>query len=172
MMMMTTISLICKSSYQCFDLAGRVLSFYRTEDLKEIILTAYRAVLTLIPKLKKFLPFQDNADTELLYNVVAAVRIAHTPHSALIYVVQMQRGCSVARSEAIRRIKQSKFDYLAAGQKPVKIDSQIRDKSLHGLNHPEIGRLLIPAEYLLDGMRTPMRTPISPCNHLLITFSA
>jgi hypothetical protein len=71
------------------------------------------------------------------------------PAIALTYVTQMQGGCNAARSEAIRRIKQNMFMYLAAGRKPVKIDSQVKDKSSRGLNHPEIGRLLIPAEHLL-----------------------
>lgn len=62
----------------------------------------------------------------------------------------MQGGCNAARSEALGRIKQNTFAYLAAGQKPVKIDLRARDKSLRGLNSPEIGRLIIPAEYILD----------------------
>lgn len=62
----------------------------------------------------------------------------------------MQGGCNAARSEAIRRIKLNTVAYLAAGRKPVKIDFGIKDKSLCGLNSPELGRLLIPAEKLRD----------------------
>ena len=62
----------------------------------------------------------------------------------------MQGGCNTARSEAIRRIKQNAAIYLAAGRNPVKIGSQIRDKSTLGLNNPLTGRLIIPADRLLE----------------------
>jgi len=36
--------------------------------------------------------------------------------------------------------------YLTAGPKPIKIDSQIKDKGLRGLHDHKFGRLLIPAD--------------------------
>jgi hypothetical protein len=56
----------------------------------------------------------------------------------------------MARSKAIRWIKQSTFVYLEAGQKPIKVDLELKDKASHGLNHPDLGWLLIPAERLHD----------------------
>lgn len=67
------------------------------------------------------------------------------------YIVQMQWGCNTARSEAVRRIKLNMIAYLAAGPKPIRIDAQTietKDKSSLGLNDPDFGRLLIPAEYV------------------------
>jgi hypothetical protein len=58
----------------------------------------------------------------------------------------------MARSEAIRRIKDNTVRYLTAGRTPIRVDPnwQVMDKALHGLNDPVIGRLLIPAEDLLE----------------------
>jgi hypothetical protein len=120
--------------------------FYRTDEEKELIHTAYKSILRLIPKLKKLLPIQADVDSEYLYRVLNAVRRAHTPHDVLTYVIQMQGGCNTARSETIRRIKLNIIVYLGAGQNPIKINSQ--DKSWCGLNNPVIGRLLIPAKYV------------------------
>jgi uncharacterized protein YktA (UPF0223 family) len=127
--------------------------FYNTDEEKELLLTAYRAILDLIPKLKKLVPIQNDLDeeSEYFYKVVDAVRSsAHTPCVVLMYIVQMQGGCNTARSEAIRRIKQNTVAYLAAGRKPVKVDLQTKDKSSRGLNNPDFGRLIIPAEHLID----------------------
>lgn len=104
----------------------------------------------MIPKLKKLLPIHDNADREYFYRVVNAVSNAHTPGDVLTYVIQMQGGCLTARSEAIRRIKLNTITYLGAGKNPVKFDTQVKDKSLRGLNNSSTGRLLIPAEYALE----------------------
>jgi hypothetical protein len=54
----------------------------------------------------------------------------------------------MARSKAIRRIKDNTVKYLAAGPRPIKVDPQIKDKALRGFNDPNLGRLLIPAEDL------------------------
>ena len=67
----------------------------------------------------------------------------------------MQGGCSMARSEAIRRINQNTAMYLAAGPNPVKFDPQVKDKSLRGLNNPDIGRLFIPAKDVLKWDEDP-----------------
>jgi hypothetical protein len=118
-------------------------------------LTAYKAILDFIPKLKKLLPIQDDSDPDYFYGVVNSVRTsAHTPLDALTNdtFLQMQIGCSMARSEAIRRVKDNLVRYLASGRRPVNVDPHwhTKDKVLRGLNDPEIGRLLIPAEDLLD----------------------
>ena len=130
--------------------------FCRTQQQKDFLITAYKAILGLIPKLRKILPIRGDVDAEeYFYKVVNAVRSAHIPHNPLTYITQMQGGCSVARSESIRRIKQNIVVYLGAGRKPVQIDTQMKDKSLRGLNHPQIGRLLVPAEHLLDWDEDP-----------------
>lgn len=54
----------------------------------------------------------------------------------------------MARSEAIRRVKDNTIRYLAAGETPVMVDPQSNNKALRGLNSVEFGRLLIPAEEL------------------------
>jgi hypothetical protein len=130
---------------------ARYSSFYRTDEEKEIITTAYNSILIFIPKLKTLLPIQDGADPAYFYGVVNAVRSAHTSRSAQTYaIVQMQFGSNMARSEVIRRIKDNMVKYLAAGRRPVRLDPNWKssDKALHGLNHPVIGRLLIPADDL------------------------
>jgi hypothetical protein len=62
----------------------------------------------------------------------------------------MQGGCNTARSESINRIKQNMVMYLAAGRNPVIFDLQAKDKSSCGLNNTHIGRLLIPAQDVLE----------------------
>jgi hypothetical protein len=63
----------------------------------------------------------------------------------------MQEGCSSARSDTIRRIKDNTGKYLGAGPIHVKVDySQIQYKALRGLNDSNIGRLLIPADQLYE----------------------
>jgi hypothetical protein len=127
--------------------------FYRNDDEKEVIMTAYKAILGLVPKLRRLLPIQDDADPAYFYGVVNAVRSAHTSCSAQIYAtIQMQVGSNMARSEAIRRIKDNMIKYLAAGQRPLKVDPdwQSSNKALHGLNHPLIGHLIIPAANLSE----------------------
>lgn len=58
----------------------------------------------------------------------------------------------MARSEAIRRIKDNLARYLAAGGNPVLISPHLQgmDKASRGLNHQDIGRLIIPAEDLAE----------------------
>lgn len=122
------------------------ISFYRTEDEKELLLTAYKAILGLIPKLKRYLPIKEGADHEYFYEVVNVVHSsAHTPcdTSTLMYITQMQGGCNTACSELLRWIKQNMFIYLGAGPNPIRIDLQANDKSMLGLNNPETGCLLI-----------------------------
>ena len=126
------------------------ISLYRTDEEKDLLVTAYKAILNLIPKLKKHIPIHEDADFDYFYSIVNAVCGAYTHRDALTYVTQMQGGCNMARSEAIRRIKQNMIVYLAAGRNPLRFDSQSKDKSSRGLNHPITGRLLIPAEYVLD----------------------
>ncbi len=58
----------------------------------------------------------------------------------------MQVGCNMAWSKAIRHVKENTMKYLTAGPKPIKIDSQIKDKGLRGLHDHKFGRLLIPAD--------------------------
>jgi hypothetical protein len=130
--------------------------FYRPQKRVDFLIAAYKAILCLIPKLNKILPIQGDADAEeYFFKVANAVRSAHIPHHLLTYIMQIQGGCSLARSESIRRVKQNMVVYLGAGRKPVKIDTQIMDKSLRGLNHPQIGHLLIPAEHLLKWDEDP-----------------
>lgn len=83
-----------------------------------------------------------------------------------------------ARSEAIRRINQNMFMYLGAGRKPIKIDSQLKDKSLCGLNSLEIGRLIIPAEHLPKWDADPnayvarsMRLPVDNISSTMDAFN-
>jgi hypothetical protein len=58
----------------------------------------------------------------------------------------------MARSEAVRRIKENMPRYLAAGQRPVNVGQHWKssDKSMRGLNDPQFGRLLIPAGDLAE----------------------
>ncbi len=58
----------------------------------------------------------------------------------------MQVGYNMAWSEAIRCVKENTMKYLAVSSKPIKIDSQIKDKGLHGLHDHEFGWLLILAD--------------------------
>lgn len=106
------------------------LMSYRTEEEKSLLVTAYRAILALILKLKTYLPIQEDADTEYFYKVVTEVCNVHMPQNALMYVMQMQKGCDMACSEVIRWINQSMIMYLAAGPNSVRIDSHIKDKLL------------------------------------------
>jgi hypothetical protein len=56
----------------------------------------------------------------------------------------------MARSETIKRIKDNMVRYLVAGQNPVLVDVhwQARGRGSSGINDPDIGRLLIPADDL------------------------
>lgn len=60
----------------------------------------------------------------------------------------MQEGYNAARSNAFKHIKDNTVNYLASGPKPIKVDAHIKHKGLHGLNDPNIGRLIIPAKEL------------------------
>jgi hypothetical protein len=60
----------------------------------------------------------------------------------------MQDGCNASRSEAIKWIKDNTVKYLTAGHTPIRVDGQVEHKALRGLNDPNIGRLLIPADTL------------------------
>jgi hypothetical protein len=62
-------------------------SIFRKDEEREILLTAYEAILKLIPKLKMLLPIEDDADPHYFYKVVNAVRNAHTPRDTLTYTV-------------------------------------------------------------------------------------
>ncbi len=71
----------------CANLIWHHTSFFREEGEKDLILSAYSAILNLIPKLKKMLPTKDDADREYFNKIVNAVRSAHTPCRAMTYVV-------------------------------------------------------------------------------------
>jgi hypothetical protein len=101
------------------------------------------------------LPYQTDANEQYFYEVVDAACSPHTPCVSLTNVIQMQDGCHAARSEAIKRIKDNTIRYLTAGQRPVKVDERVRYKPLRGLNDPDIGRLLIPAQDLHEWDRDP-----------------
>jgi hypothetical protein len=111
--------------------------------------------MKLIPKLTNILTYQADADTDYIYDVISAVRSAHTSCDAMTYVIQMQEGCNAARSEAIKRIKDNTIRYLAAGRTPIKVDAQVEHKALRGLNDHNIGRLLIPAQDLHEWETDP-----------------
>lgn len=124
--------------------------FHRTDEEKELFLTAYKGILSLIPKLKRLLPIQKGTNPNYFYNVMRVVCSVHTVRNLLMDIMQMQGACNMAHSKAIRCIKQNIVRYLEAGQVPIKLDTQARDKSLHSLNNPITGQLLIPAEYVLN----------------------
>lgn len=52
-----------------------------------------------IPKLKKKLLYQADANARYFYNVVEAVCSAHTPCDSLMNVKQMQDGCNASRGD-------------------------------------------------------------------------
>lgn len=62
----------------------------------------------------------------------------------------MQKGCNSARSEAVKRINQFTDKYLDSGTRPIKCDARTMAKTYRGLNHPQIGRLIIPAEHVVE----------------------
>ena len=66
------------SMYALYFYLTRRISSCRTEEVKERVIIAYKAILGLIPKLKKLLPIQDDADPEYFFKVVNAVSNAHT----------------------------------------------------------------------------------------------
>jgi hypothetical protein len=53
------------------------MPLYRKAEDKDLMLGAYKAILDLIPKLKRLLPVQEDADSEYFYGVVNAVRTAY-----------------------------------------------------------------------------------------------
>jgi hypothetical protein len=88
---------------------------YSSARERGLLLTAYHAIVKLIPKLTNILTYQANVDTDYIYNVISAVHSAHTSCDAMTYVIQMQEGCNAAHSEAIKWIKDNTTQYLAAG---------------------------------------------------------
>jgi hypothetical protein len=62
----------------------------------------------------------------------------------------MQKGCNSARSEAFNRINLFTDRYLESGTRPVKCDLTTTRKTSRGLNHPQIGRLIIPVEHVAE----------------------
>ena len=78
-----------------------------------------------------------------------AKRIQPAVYDTNINTLQIQHGCSSARSEMTRRIKDNMIRYLGAGQNPVQVEHHVSVyKAFRGLHDPNIGRLLIPAEDL------------------------
>lgn len=146
----TTRTATCTSSMLQYLNLPLYRSFYRSAEEKGLLLTAYRAILKLIPKLKSILTYHADADAEYFSDVVNAVSNVHISYDAMMYVnnIQMQEGCNAARSEAIKRIKDNTIRYLTAGRTPIKVDALVEHKALRGLNDRNIGRLLIPAEEL------------------------
>jgi hypothetical protein len=63
----------------CAALTCRHMSFFRKHEERKLVLSAYNAILNFIPKLKRILPLEDDADPEYFYKVVEAVRSLHTP---------------------------------------------------------------------------------------------
>jgi len=144
-----------RNVYAIYAIVIHILSphtpFYSSVEEKALLLTAYREILKLIPKLKNMLPYQVDGDGEYLNCVVDAVSSAHISCDTMTIVIQMQEGCNAARSEAIKRIKENTIKYLAAGKTPIQVDvQQVQHKALRGLNERNIGRLLIPASELED----------------------
>ena len=68
----------------------------------------------------------------------------------LISIVQIQKGCNAARSDTFKRINQLTGRYLNSGTRPIHLNKKIVEKGLHGLNHPQIGRLIIPAKHVAE----------------------
>ena len=62
----------------------------------------------------------------------------------------MQRGCSTAHSETFKRVNQFMDKYLNSGNRPILCDARTIGKTSRGLNHPQIGRLIIPAAYVAE----------------------
>jgi len=81
----TTVFVTCAYFLRPFDPA-KCTSFYRKDEEKGFILTAYKAILDLIPKLKRFLPIEDDTDPDYFYKIVNAVRSAYTLCDALTQV--------------------------------------------------------------------------------------
>ena len=94
-------------------------------------------------------------DLEYFYEVVEAVRSAHTSCDTVTYVIQMQEGCNAACSKVIKHIKDNTIKYLKAGWTPITVDDQVEHKALRGLNDYNIGCLLIPAESLHEWDKDP-----------------
>lgn len=69
----------------------------------------------------------------------------------------MQKGCNAARSDTFKRINQFTDRYLNLGTKPIICNAGTTVKMSRGLNHPQIGRLIIPAEQVAEWDEDPER---------------
>jgi hypothetical protein len=149
---MTTIT--CTSSILSYNNLPPHASFYSSVEEKRLYLSAYRAILNLVSELRDIVSAADG-DANYLYDVLNAVRNTHISPEPLMYDSQMQDGCNAARSEAIRRIKDNTVKYLGSGRTPIVVDAQVDYKALRGLNDPNTGRLLIPADSLEEWDEDP-----------------
>jgi len=50
----------------------------------------------------------------------------------------------------LKRVNQFMDKYLNLGTKPIQCDARTMGKTHHGLNHPQLGRLIILAEYVAE----------------------
>jgi hypothetical protein len=73
----------------------------------------------------------------------------------LISIVQMRKGCNTARSDTFKRVNQFLDRYLNSGTRPIQCDARTLAKSSRGLNHPKIGRLIIPERYVAEWDENP-----------------
>jgi len=64
--------------------------------------------------------------------------------------IQMQRGCNIAQSDTFKYVNQFMDKYLNSGTGPVQCDTRTMGKTSCGLNHPQIGWLIILAEYIAN----------------------
>ena len=69
----------------------------------------------------------------------------------------MQKGCSTARSDTFKRVNQFTYKYLNSGTRPIQCDAGGMRKTSRGLNHPQIGRLIIPAKKVAEWDENPER---------------
>ena len=79
------------------------------------------------------------------------------PITGLKTIIQIQRGCNNARSDTFKRVNQFTEKYLNSGSSPVQCDARAMAKPSRGLNHPQLGRLIIPAAYVSDWDEDPER---------------
>ncbi|KAN0128660.1 hypothetical protein V8E53_013479 [Lactarius tabidus] len=93
---------------------------------------AFTNILDLIPGVRNVLPAAQGHEVGIFRKVVDSI----------------QSRCHSSRAETTRRINSNLIHYLTAG--PVPIQCSRLDKHASPLNHPELGRLIIPARYLRD----------------------
>jgi hypothetical protein len=143
----------------------------RDDDEKLVYSDAYESITGFIPGLKKFNPVDGDGNHERLYKIVEIVsQRAYSPMIQLISIIQIQKGCNAARSDTFKRINQFTEKYLNSGTSPIRCNAGSAEKSSRGLNHPQIGRLIIPAVFVAEWDEDPELYVVQfLCDHPLIS---